>query len=276
VFHVIRLTDPAIIRAFLTRNGAGDRARYAYMLGDLNRPYWENAAFYGAFDSQSVLQSVLLYYRTITIPPVISAGDPDGILAIWAVIVEDFKPITVVYHAQPEHMTAVQHFFTTPDPMQMWRMAITPNQLNPAIPLSNTRRLTSADTEAMQGLFNSGAPEEFMDGPPHITPELFASAPFLGAFRASELVAVAGTHIVSPQEKLGAVGYVFTHPAARGQGYATQVTAAVTRALFTTGIDLVVLNVKQVNTPAIRAYERIGYNRQSPLMEGVARRLPVE
>ena len=148
MFYVTRLTDPTTIRAFLTMNSAEDRARYAYMIGDLNAPYWDKAAFYGAFDDQSELQAVLLYYTPFPTPPVISAGDPDAIGAIWAAVMADFNPQTVMYHAQPEHMTAVQRFFAAPDPIPMWRMAITADQLNSAIVLSNTRRLIGTDTAA--------------------------------------------------------------------------------------------------------------------------------
>jgi len=275
MFRVIRLTDPAVIRTFLTMNGADDRARYAYMIGDLSSPYWDQAIFYGALDDQDVLRAVLLYYEPITPPPVISAGDPDGILAIWPVIVQAFAPPIIVYHAQPNHMAAVQRFFATPDPLPMWRMAISPDRLNTKILLSTTRRLIGTDAETVQALFDNGSPDEFMDGPPHIVPAMLDNVPFFGTFavgQPDQLVAVAGTHILSPVEGLGAVGYVFTAPAARGHGYATQATAAVTQALFASGLDLVVLNVKQSNLPAIRAYERVGYVRQSPLFEGKAYR----
>ncbi len=279
MFRVTRLTDPSLIRAFLTANGAGERARYAYMIGDLNVPYWDQSRFYGAFDGQDTLQSVLLYYEgVIERPPVITAGDANGINACWSALLADFDLRTVVYHAQSAHLAVVQRYFTAADPMAMWRMAITPDQLNTKSigKIDSARRLTGSDARVAQSLFDSGSAADFMDGRPHVSSDLLAGVPFYGAFAAGQPVAIAGTHILSVPERLGAVGYVFTHPAARGQGYAAAVTAAITRSLFEAGLDLVVLNVKQNNTPAIRAYERVGYVHQSPLYEGVAYRLVVD
>lgn len=272
VFAVSRLHDPALIRTFLNGPEDMDRARYAYMIGDLSAPYWEQAAFYGAFAPAADLRAVLLYYQPITPPPVISAGDAAAIAAIWPQVLADFDPRRLVYHAQTEHLPVIARFFAMPAPMAMWRMAITRPAL--AMPTADsagqTRRLTAQDVADVQALFDSGAAADFMDGRPHVTPALLEGAPFFGHFHADQLLAIAGTHIVSPAEKLGSVGYVFTHPAARGHGYAQLVTAAVTRELFAAGLNLVTLNVKQENAPAVRAYERIGYRRDSALWEGIA------
>ena len=72
------------------------------------------------------------------------------------------------------------------------------------------------------------------------------------------LVSAAGTHVISPQARLGVVGNVLTSPEYRGRGYATATTAAVTAELLRT-CDHVVLNVRSDNPPALQAYRRLGY-----------------
>ena len=67
------------------------------------------------------------------------------------------------------------------------------------------------------------------------------------------------------------VGNVFTHPQHRGRGYATAVTSAVTDALLRY-CDTVVLTVDPSNHPAVRAYERLGYNEVCQLVEASAAR----
>ncbi len=266
--QVERLTDKTTIRAALE----SDRARYAYMLGDLADPYWSNAVFYGAFAGNE-LRAVVLKYTPIVPHPVITAGDAEGVAEVIRVLAEDEQLSALVYHAQPEHMAAIQRCFETPDPMAMWRMAITPVRLQTGRLDDETRRLTGAHCGAAQSLYESASSADFVGGyPPRFTPELLESGLFYGITRGDQIVSMAGTHIVSPAERIGAIGYVFTHPDARGKGYAKRCTNAVTHHLFERGVTLVALNVKQDNTAAVRAYERIGYVRNSPLWEGVGRR----
>jgi RimJ/RimL family protein N-acetyltransferase len=61
------------------------------------------------------------------------------------------------------------------------------------------------------------------------------------------------------------VGGVFTDPAHRGRGLATQGIAAWARHLFDQGLELMTLHVNRDNVPAIRAYESVGFHRYSSL-----------
>jgi predicted GNAT family acetyltransferase len=84
-------------------------------------------------------------------------------------------------------------------------------------------------------------------------------------------VAIAGTHVVAPEEGVAVVGNVFTHPRFRGRGLATLVTGAVTRHL----LDMcpqVYLTVDSQNLPAIAAYRRLGYRVECTLYETPALR----
>ena len=85
-------------------------------------------------------------------------------------------------------------------------------------------------------------------------------------FEGGRLVSIAGTHVVSPQERVAVVGNVFTHPARRGHGYATATTSAVTEVLLEM-CDTVVLTVDPKNAPAVASYRRLGYVDKCPLVE---------
>jgi ribosomal protein S18 acetylase RimI-like enzyme len=61
------------------------------------------------------------------------------------------------------------------------------------------------------------------------------------------------------------VGGVFTHPDYRGRGLATRGVAAWAGRLFEAGLERMALHVSATNTPAIRAYERAGFQRHSLL-----------
>lgn len=62
---------------------------------------------------------------------------------------------------------------------------------------------------------------------------------------------------------------VVSDPTARGHGYATAVTAAVTRDLFDAGVD-VFLNVAASNQAAISVYKRLGYHEHCHFWEAHA------
>jgi len=61
------------------------------------------------------------------------------------------------------------------------------------------------------------------------------------------------------------VGGVFTDPRFRGKGHATRALAAWAERLFADGLEVMTLHVNAANTPAVRAYERVGYRPYSML-----------
>jgi predicted GNAT family acetyltransferase len=101
---------------------------------------------------------------------------------------------------------------------------------------------------------------------------LLDSTPFYGIEQGGKFVALAGTHITSPETGIGVVGWVITQPEHRGRGYATACTSAVTSEFYRMGLSLAALNVRQDNPPAIRAYEKIGFAINNALWEGEAKR----
>jgi predicted GNAT family acetyltransferase len=67
------------------------------------------------------------------------------------------------------------------------------------------------------------------------------------------------------------VGNVYVHPRYRGQGLGTVVTSRVTEELLGRGL-LVVLDVEEGNAPALRVYEKLGYERHCAFVECLGRR----
>jgi hypothetical protein len=61
------------------------------------------------------------------------------------------------------------------------------------------------------------------------------------------------------------VGGVFTDPLFRGRGLAARGIAAWADRMFAEGLRVMTLHVNASNTPAVRAYERVGFRRHSML-----------
>ena len=94
---------------------------------------------------------------------------------------------------------------------------------------------------------------------------------YYGVRNAGRLVAAAGTHVISREGRMAAVGNVMTHHDFRGRGYAKAVTSAVTQELLRM-CDDVVLNVRADNPPALAAYRALGYVEHNRFEERLAHR----
>jgi RimJ/RimL family protein N-acetyltransferase len=176
-----------------------------------------------------------------------------------------------------EYMLLDEHFNTLKSRMQveiktrMWRMVLDGKKVTGKIPKS-CNHLTSSDAAAIEKLI-SGQP----DSPDAYHPsQLNQPGVFYGTYAGDELVALAGTHIVSPSMSVAAVGNIFVHPDRRGGGLCQPVTQAVVSHLIREGIKLIVLNVSMANQPAIRCYEKVGFIPHCQYLEGIGRLAPVD
>ena len=143
----------------------------------------------------------------------------------------------------------------------MWRMVLTPARFHATS--TQCRRLTAEHEDALAELYTVGGGDAF--GPAQVP-----QGEFHGIHENGRLVAAAGTHLVSPTYGVAAVGNVFTHPDHRGRGFGTATTNAVVAALLQRGIGDIVLNVAQSNQIAIHVYEKLGFERYCPFLEGPA------
>jgi predicted GNAT family acetyltransferase len=133
----------------------------------------------------------------------------------------------------------------------MRRMAVTRATFRPVD--GEVRRLNGRDVGRLNALYASEG------GPSFYRADTIDRAVYFGVFDGQRLAAVAGSHIVAPNSSIAVVGNVFTAADYRGCGLATRTTSAVTEALFERGCGDVVLTVDPKNSPAVRAYQRLGY-----------------
>jgi predicted GNAT family acetyltransferase len=154
--------------------------------------------------------------------------------------------------------------FATFEPRRMSRMV-----LHADLSMASSSTLAVAlgpdDLGALQDLYKKDPPEFFL-------PEHVKDGVYFGVRQAGDLVAVAGTHVVSARGSVGAIGNVYTRPDCRGRGFAAEVTGAVARELRRRSIATIVLNVAHSNDLARRVYERLGFTEYCAFHEGLARR----
>ncbi len=207
--------------------------------------------------------SLSLVFRALAIRPIFMLGDAASTRELLRALPE----VTGYLNLKPHQLEGAEGIYGYRKRHEMRRMFL--ENFDPRS--GTTEPLTGNDREQIERLYATG------DGGG------IAFAPFqldTGFFRAvrrnSELVAVAGVHVVSRNESVAAVGNIFTHPEYRGQGLAQQVTSATVMALRDAGIRTIGLNVEHTNMAAIRAYEHLGFRTHFNYYEGVADRLPLQ
>ncbi len=92
-------------------------------------------------------------------------------------------------------------------------------------------------------------------------PQMLADQTFVGVRRDGRLAAAAGTHVLSDNYSVAAIGAVFTHPAHRGAGLGAAVTAGVIVRLRERDrpIEVIGLNCADRNESAKRIYVAMGF-----------------
>jgi RimJ/RimL family protein N-acetyltransferase len=253
-FVVERLKDMERIRRVLK-----PRVEYtAYALGQLEPAMFRQAHWYMAKGETG--QGFVVHSSGGLGEATLTMGDA---LAVQASLTLHPGPAHTYATSQPEHLDVLRRFYHVAHQQPMVRMAVTREEFQATG--GEARRLLGRDIRMINRLYSTEGGLSFYSG------DQIDAGVYYGVFEDDKLVAVAGTHVVSPQEGVAVVGNVFTHPRYRGRGYAERATSATTRHLLNRCPN-VVLTVDPKNMPAIRAYQRLGYREVCYLIEAAADR----
>jgi len=151
--------------------------------------------------------------------------------------------------------------YDAPEPML--RMAVDRASFRPPARLTAVGRLGPTDLDALTDLYAAYPGNGFQT-------DQLATGVFYGVRDGEELLAAAGTHVISARYAIAAIGNIFTRPAARGRGFAGAVTAAVVAELLGGSCRDTILNVARANEPAQRVYRRLGFREHARHYEGLA------
>jgi ribosomal protein S18 acetylase RimI-like enzyme len=247
---------------------AQDRVWNCFALADLEPPLRTYSQFALASHEESHEQALCLVVRHPIIGQVLSPfGSPEGVAAILAHITSPECPLI---QAQEVHMPVLERSY---QPETTWRkqlrMAVTRVAVRPLpfAPPRPVKRLALADAPALTALYQQNSESTF-------SADLFSQALYFGVYDGEAMVAAGGTHVLVPVQQIAVLGNIFTAPCARGQGYATAITAALVSTLMDEDISLVVLNVFADNGAAIRIYQRLGFATHHELLTGRAILVP--
>jgi ribosomal protein S18 acetylase RimI-like enzyme len=246
--------DRVLLRRFLEQ----DRLRAAYALCDLEDREFARSKWGVAIQGGEPI-AVVLEYGGLTPQPLFVIGDGESVSAILRDVI---RPRLAYLATDESLLPFVDRVYRIDAGPQMLRMWVNRQMFRPV--LGPALRLSAVDIVDLNRLYGLGF-AGWLPG------ESVAQGVYYGVRVAGRLVAAAGTHVVSPQARLAAVGNVMTNSDFRGRGFAKVTTSAVTQELLRT-CDEVVLNVRSDNPPAIAAYHALGYQVYGRFEERLAHR----
>ncbi len=222
---------------------------HVYGLGDLDDHFWPRSRWYregnavvGLVDLPGDAQIVAVYAIAVTDQSattrlMLELADeiPDGALA-----------------TAPVGSTKWMHELRSVNPLGLHhKMHIA--STNKLVAAPNVFRLDPDDTPDLLDLYASDPGAAFF------LPEMLDRGLWAGVRRDGHLVAAGGTHLLSPQHGVAALGGIITRSEARGQGLGGQVTSRLASELLGDGL-VVGLNVHADNLIARRMYCNLGFN----------------
>lgn len=262
---------------------AADPVWAAYAIADL-RP---DLARLCRWSVSPELGGLALLYTGLKPSILLTAGRAEGVAAALCAL--DLPP-SLLLSIQPSHLNSVQLHYPHITTECMLRMHMKRCQNNPK-PDHITRPLSREDHWRLRDLYEAGgqfAPDAFDPG------QLDDGFFFGIEDNDGSLQSAGGTHIayssarwpssraagLRPQDGdsldailfrgVAAIGNIYTRPDCRGKGYGTAVTASILRAVKSAGISTIVLNVNARNLAAQSIYEKLGFERHSLFLEGLA------
>ena len=252
------LVRPLREREQIRRILEGRRPYAAYALGQLEPLLFRQTDWW--LSSSAANQGLMLHSRGGLGNATFAMGEAGALDALMSV---HPGPRHTFLTCEPHHLETMLRHFDLDQRQTMIRMQVTTASFRPID--GPVRRLTGADVRSINRLYRSEGVPSFYSS------RQIEDAVYFGVERDGELIAVAGTHVISQASAIAVVGNVYTHPRYRGQRFAQCTTAAVTEQLLRFCRD-VVLSVDPTNVPAVRAYERLGYTEAARLIEGAATR----
>lgn len=232
-----------------------DRVWSAYAIADLDPGLKIHSVWFAIRDA------VVLTFHGFSPPILFSYGPPGDLEFLFHQIPLGDYTFTLQRPSRELLEDRLMPSFET----EMWRMSLEPSDFKPVAD-EGVSQLGPNDLDEIVNLF-----ADHPDRPDAFAPTQLDQGVYFGIRENNELVSVAGTHVLSSEQSVAAVGNVFTRPDQRNQGYGTRVNGSVAKALLGMGINTIVLNVSVTNHLAIRSYTRIGFRPYCKYHEGLGR-----
>lgn len=246
--RLVELRDRETIERFLARSPQ----LHFYELGDLDPFYWPYTRWFGWRGAD--LEALCLVYAAMDVPTLLAFAEPQGMPALTHLLraLEPSLPPRLYAHLSPGLLEVFGGGWrTTPHGPHLKLVLAAPHALDRA-DVSKAVPLGSADLPAILELYARSYPGNWF------APRMLETGLYRGVRNGSELVAIAGVHVYSSEQRIAALGNIATDPRERRRGLATAVTAALCLDLLPRA-DTIGLNVHAENASARACYAALGF-----------------
>jgi RimJ/RimL family protein N-acetyltransferase len=227
-----------------------DVVRHAFAFYDLQYKV-EHTTVHAAYEGNT-LKGYILVYTALDYPSVVLEADPETAPSLLSHALPD----RFVMHAPTDLLPAIKAKFPKAKHYVEEWMLVRKGEA-PFRRSSLVRRLSTEEDAAMLGELLSTRIDRKPSNLARYR-EWVTTLPTYGVFADGHLVSYASSFIQTPQVWL--IGGVYTAPEQRNRGYATQATSAVTEQALNNA-ENAALFARTDNTPAIKAYTKIGYRK---------------
>jgi GNAT superfamily N-acetyltransferase len=235
-----------------------DRTWSAYPLGyldpgsDVHTDVWTS-------EEGGQTSSLVMLAQLPQLVSIFASGEPAGISEVLSAL--PAIPSSGVFSVRAETMAVMERYFHISTAYQMHRLRADAQSLRPRHEVM-VSRLGIDDLDAVMRIYGMWTDN-------HQLPGQLTGGIYYGIYSGRDLIAIAGTHCVSPKYGVAAIGNVLTHSSHRNRGLASTTTTAVAEELMRMGCDEIILNVRQGNDAGMSTYHRLGFADHCTFIEGV-------
>lgn len=222
----------------------------AYLIGDLDDFFWPKTIWY-ALEEEGCIKAVALLYCEVSPPTLLCFQNSEREYAIQLLReIKNFLPASFYAHLGEGFIDAfgssniIKHYGLN------YKM-VSQHKIN-SPGMDNIKRVDKKDLNNINAFYREAYPDNWFDL------RMLESNRYLGFYVDGVLAGIAGIHVFSATYRVAALGNVATHPEYRNRGIAKKLIAALCYDLQN-DVDTIGLNVRSDNKPAIRLYERLGF-----------------
>jgi GNAT superfamily N-acetyltransferase len=221
-----------------------------YLIGDLDEFYWPHTTWYALSDNNKILAIGLLYSGMNPPTFLLFQNKDENYAAELINAVRQELPERFYVHLSPGLLEVFGKQNVIEDFGQNLRMILKhdPGKVED----ENIQKLTEADIDQITDFYKSSYPFNWFDK------RMLETGKYYGYFIEGILKGIAGVHVYSEQYRIAALGNIATHPDFRGRKIANKLTTYLCNDIKSS-VDIIGLNVKSNNIPAIKCYENIGF-----------------
>lgn len=245
--QIVSIDDRRALESYFSR----DPALHIYELGDLDPFFWPRTRWWALRPASGETRAVALLYD-IPGTPIVIALDREGLAGKLLEGLEPLLPARFRVHASPGAAERLSSQRRLEHEGTHLKMALRQLWAPPSMDAFRPETLTADHADEVRAFLDDVYPDNWFD------PRMLETGMYVAIRSEGRLASMAGVHVYSTAQRVAALGCIATRADLRGKGLGACATAALCEKLQRT-VDVIGLNVRADNRPAIACYSKLGF-----------------